>query len=61
MVWKDNELYFIGGYLENVVMTQNCEAFDCINKRSRRLPNLNTPIASPGSCVFNGCISIMGG
>ncbi|CAD8052738.1 unnamed protein product [Paramecium primaurelia] len=42
MVQFGNKMNFfiIGGYLDNLQITNQCEAFDCINKRIIKLPNL---------------------
>lgn len=61
LTWKNNELFLIGGYLDNLVITSNCEVFDCINRRTKRLPNLNNSIASPSVCIFNDAVTVSGG
>lgn len=61
LIWKQNELFIIGGYLDNLQITNSCEAFDCLNKRVIKLPNLSNALGSPSVSIFNDVVTVAGG
>ncbi|CAD8060108.1 unnamed protein product [Paramecium sonneborni] len=61
LIWKQNELYFIGGYLDNIQITNQCESFDCTNKRIIKYPNLSNALGSPSVSIFNDTVTVAGG